>query len=59
MKKMSYKECCFKGGGIMTQKATGTHFLYMYGVIIAKELQMSELPSIMGIDQHNHYYANS
>jgi hypothetical protein len=37
----------------MTQKATGTHSLYMYGVIIAKELQLSELPSIMGIDQHN------
>jgi hypothetical protein len=29
-----------------------TDFLYMYGVILTEELQKSEVPSIMGIDQH-------
>lgn len=28
-----------------------TDFLYMYGVILAEELQTTEVPSIMGIDQ--------
>lgn len=28
-----------------------TYYLYMYGVIIAEELNQSEIPSVMGIDQ--------
>lgn len=35
----------------MTHTKATTDFLYMYGVILAEELQSLEVPSIMGIDQ--------
>ncbi|PFO08293.1 hypothetical protein COJ85_03355 [Bacillus sp. AFS076308] len=34
----------------MASTRVSTDFLYLYGVILAKELQTSEVPSIMGID---------
>ena len=40
----------------MTHTKVETDFLYMYGVILAEELQKSEVPSIMGIDQQDHHY---
>ncbi len=36
----------------MTHTEVETDFLYMYGVILTEELQKSEVPSIMGIDQN-------
>ena len=35
----------------MTHTEVETDLLYMYGVILSEELQKSEIPSIMGIDQ--------
>jgi hypothetical protein len=37
----------------MSHTRVHTDFLYMYGVILAEELQTSEIPSIVGIDQKN------
>jgi Gas vesicle synthesis protein GvpL/GvpF len=36
----------------MTHTELETDFLYMYGVILAEELQKLEVPTIMGIDQN-------
>lgn len=36
----------------MTQTEIETNFLYLYGIVFAKELQRSEVPIIMGIDQN-------
>jgi hypothetical protein len=37
----------------MSHTRVNTDFLYMYGVILAEELQTSGIPSIVGIDQKN------
>ena len=36
----------------MSHTEVETDFLYMYGVILAEELEKSEVPSIIGIDQN-------
>ena len=35
----------------MSHIEVDTDFFYMYGVILAEELEKSEVPSIIGIDQ--------
>ena len=37
----------------MTLIGAESHYIYIYGVIIAEELQRSEVPSIIGIDHQN------
>ncbi|WHY03019.1 GvpL/GvpF family gas vesicle protein [Neobacillus sp. DY30] len=37
----------------MTHTTAGTNFIYLYGVILAEELENTDVPAILGIDQKN------